>query len=214
MPQYQKCDETAIQMANGRWRLYQCELMGSYTTWDKQAKVCVLRSRNVGRGRASPTHSTILVLIREKGIGGLSGRSYKHYQAHWQYPTSLWQGLKVVSARQTAKVISKRHEGLILSKFIAESITTDCRMIRLSGLCVNCVQNCFVLSWYRPMWPKRPAIRCYWFCYVLAHNQFAWYWQHRNELLRHQNPWGHPDWTLVVSCCLCTVIQMISSRLP
>ena len=29
-------------------------------------------------------------------------------------------------------------------------------------------------SWQKPTWPKHPAISCYWFCNVSAHNQLPW----------------------------------------
>ena len=49
---------------------------------------------------------------------------------------------------------------------INQSIATDCRTFRpyrpsLTGY-KTVAKNCFVCSWRKPMWPKSPAISCYW----------------------------------------------------
>ena len=55
---------------------------------------------------------------------------------------------------------------------------------------VSCVLS-FVHSWQRPKWLKCPAVSCYWFWNVSAHNQFAQYWQCSNEPLRHHRYSSH-----------------------
>ena len=48
-----------------------------------------------------------------------------------------------------------------MSTYIAVSIYNWLQDVSATKAFVNCVQNCFVCSWRRPLWPKCPAISCW-----------------------------------------------------
>ena len=61
---------------------------------------------------------------------------------------------------------------LIVSRYIAESITTDCRRFRLHRP-LSTAYKTFLFTVTKAYMVKCPAISCYWFCYVSTHNQFT-----------------------------------------
>ena len=86
-------------------------------------------------------------------------------------------------------------------------MTTDCRTFRPLGLCQlhsNCtatdhseqaVDGKIVCSWWRPTWPKCPAISCHWsidwFCYVFAHQDFPPTSIYHSQELPSNMHWQH-----------------------
>ena len=73
---------------------------------------------------------------------------------------------------------------LIVSRYIAESITTDAGCFGHVGLC-QLRTKLFCTQLTKAYVAETSCISCYWFCYVSAHDQFAQYRQRSNEPLRH-----------------------------
>ena len=73
---------------------------------------------------------------------------------------------------------------LIVSRYIAESITTDAERFSHVGLC-QVRTKLFCMQLIKGFVAETSCISCYWFCYVTARDQFAQYRQHGIEPVRH-----------------------------